>query len=186
MATFLADNLFKCIFLNENDRIQIHISLKFVPRSPIDNKAELVHWRIYVALWGDELTIGFNLLQTIVFVKKCCSAQHLLSYFVWPVRWNRFFKFTYPASGAGYFWQGLWPAKAYFDKYWVDVTTGWAISWNVISCIIISGGKSLDGSTKCCIPGAHQPRTFIFGIKSSEKHQQGYFRWATVIAISGS
>ena len=49
MAAILADNIFKCIFLNENDRIVISISLKFVPRSPIDNKAALVqvmawHW----------------------------------------------------------------------------------------------------------------------------------------------
>ena len=31
----------QCIFLNENDRIQIWISLQFVPRSPIDNKSAL-------------------------------------------------------------------------------------------------------------------------------------------------
>ena len=42
MATILADNNFKCIFLNENDRIPIRISLEFVPRSPIDNKPALV------------------------------------------------------------------------------------------------------------------------------------------------
>ena len=48
MAAILADDIFKCIFLNENDRIPIQISLKFVPRSPIDNKAALVQvmaWR---------------------------------------------------------------------------------------------------------------------------------------------
>ena len=43
MATILADHNFKCIFLNENYRILIQISLKFVPRSPIDNKPALVH-----------------------------------------------------------------------------------------------------------------------------------------------
>ena len=42
MATILADKIFKCIFLNGNDRIQIQISLKFFPRSPIDNKPALV------------------------------------------------------------------------------------------------------------------------------------------------
>ena len=42
MATILADDIFKCIFLNEHDRIPIQISLKFVPRSQIDNKAALV------------------------------------------------------------------------------------------------------------------------------------------------
>ena len=42
MATILADGIFKCIFLNENDIIQIKISLTFVPTSPIDNKPALV------------------------------------------------------------------------------------------------------------------------------------------------
>ena len=42
MAAILADDIFKCIFLNENDQIPIQISLKLVPRSPIDNKSALV------------------------------------------------------------------------------------------------------------------------------------------------
>ena len=42
MAATLADDNFKCVFLNENDRIQIRFSLKFVPRSPINNKPALV------------------------------------------------------------------------------------------------------------------------------------------------
>ena len=44
----LADDNSKCIFLNETDRIPIRISLKFVPRSPIDNKPVLLQvmaWR---------------------------------------------------------------------------------------------------------------------------------------------
>ena len=48
MAAMLADDIFKCIFLNENDRIQIQISLEFVHRSPIDNKPALIQvmaWR---------------------------------------------------------------------------------------------------------------------------------------------
>ena len=76
MATILADDvIFKCILLNENDRIQIQISLKFVPRSSIYNKpalvrvmarhrtavtwtnADAVHWGIYAALRGDEWSI---------------------------------------------------------------------------------------------------------------------------------
>ena len=43
MAAILTDNIFKCIFLFENYRIPIPISLKFVPKSPIDNKPALVH-----------------------------------------------------------------------------------------------------------------------------------------------
>ena len=48
MAANLADDNFKCTFLNENDRILIQISRKFVPRRPIDNKPALVQvmaWR---------------------------------------------------------------------------------------------------------------------------------------------
>ena len=71
MATILADNIFNCIFLNENHRILVESSLQYV--SPIDNKPALVQvmaWRktgekplpgpmmtkfIYAALGGDEL-----------------------------------------------------------------------------------------------------------------------------------
>ena len=48
MAAILADNIFKCIFLNKDDKIPIQISLKLVPRSPIDKKPVLVQvmaWR---------------------------------------------------------------------------------------------------------------------------------------------
>ena len=42
MAAIVADDIFKCISLNENDGIPFQISLKFVPRSPIDIKPALV------------------------------------------------------------------------------------------------------------------------------------------------
>ena len=42
MAAILADDKFSCNFVNENDRIPIQISLKFVPTNPIDNKPALV------------------------------------------------------------------------------------------------------------------------------------------------
>ena len=48
MAAIWADDNFRSIFLNKNDRISIRISLKFVPRSQIDNKTTLVQvmaWR---------------------------------------------------------------------------------------------------------------------------------------------
>ena len=48
VAAILADDVFKCIFLNENYEFPIPISLQFVPRSPIDNKPALVQvmtWR---------------------------------------------------------------------------------------------------------------------------------------------
>ena len=48
MATILADNIFKCSFLNENVRISTKISLKFVNKGRIDNMSALVQlmaWR---------------------------------------------------------------------------------------------------------------------------------------------
>ena len=42
MAAILADDNFNCSFLNENDKIPIPVSLKFFPRSLIDNKSTLV------------------------------------------------------------------------------------------------------------------------------------------------
>ena len=42
MAIILADDIFNCIFLNENDRILIQISLKYVSSSPTDNKPALL------------------------------------------------------------------------------------------------------------------------------------------------
>ena len=42
MAAILADNVFKCIFVNEKFCILIKISLKFVPKGPIDNNPALV------------------------------------------------------------------------------------------------------------------------------------------------
>ena len=48
MAAILADDIFNCIFLNENARIPICISLKYVPRSAIDNKPDVdpIYWCI--------------------------------------------------------------------------------------------------------------------------------------------
>ena len=48
MAAILAEDIFKSIFLNENGKIPIQISLKFIPRSPIHNKPTLfqaMSWR---------------------------------------------------------------------------------------------------------------------------------------------
>ena len=48
MAANLAGHNFRCIFLYENDRILIQISLKLVFSSPIDNKPSLFQvmaWR---------------------------------------------------------------------------------------------------------------------------------------------
>ena len=67
------DDIFRCIFVNEKFCISIRISLKFVPKGPINNKSALVqvmawrrtgdkplpepilnpvYWRLYGALGG--------------------------------------------------------------------------------------------------------------------------------------
>ena len=48
MAAILTYDIFKCVFSNENFRITIQISLKFVPMSPTHNTTALVQvmaWR---------------------------------------------------------------------------------------------------------------------------------------------
>ena len=37
-----ADDIFRCIFMNEKFYILIKISLKFIPKGPIDNKPVLL------------------------------------------------------------------------------------------------------------------------------------------------
>ena len=61
MAAILADDIFNCILLNENDKIPNQISLKLIPMARNRRQAitwtndDPVHWRIYAALGGDEL-----------------------------------------------------------------------------------------------------------------------------------
>ena len=48
MAAIFADDIFECIFMKETFCISIPISLKFVPKGPIDSKSALVQvmaWR---------------------------------------------------------------------------------------------------------------------------------------------
>ena len=41
-GSHFADDIFKCIFVNEKFHMLIKMSLKFVPRDPIDNNPALV------------------------------------------------------------------------------------------------------------------------------------------------
>ena len=50
-----ADDIFRCILLNENVWIPNKISLKFVPKGRILNQWWLVHWRIYASPGLNEL-----------------------------------------------------------------------------------------------------------------------------------
>ena len=49
MTANFAEDIFKCILLNENDKIAIQISMKFVPMGTIDNMPAMVQtmaWRL--------------------------------------------------------------------------------------------------------------------------------------------
>ena len=46
MAAILADDIFRCIFTNEKFYIFIKISLKFVPKGPIDKNPALVQMMV--------------------------------------------------------------------------------------------------------------------------------------------
>ena len=47
IAAILADDISKLIFLNGNGRIPTQISLKCIPKSPVDNKPTLVQVRAW-------------------------------------------------------------------------------------------------------------------------------------------
>ena len=73
MATIMADDIFKCIFLNENDELQFKIHWNLFQESNwqyssigsgnglVPNRRQAItwtnddHWRIIAALEGDEL-----------------------------------------------------------------------------------------------------------------------------------
>ena len=95
-----ADDIFKCIFLNENVWISIEISLKFVPKGPINNIPALVQimaWRrpgdkplsepiminspTHICVSRPQL-VKIQMLVYIVSVGKicCCQPLILLSY----------------------------------------------------------------------------------------------------------
>ena len=51
MTAILTDDIFNCIFLNENYKIRIQISIKYIPRSPIDNTLVASPALIQVMTW---------------------------------------------------------------------------------------------------------------------------------------
>ena len=70
MATMLADDNFKYIFFNENDRILTRISLRFVARSPIDNWWGGIHLRAIPQFYS---TSNCNMCSEITLLKSLLS-----------------------------------------------------------------------------------------------------------------
>ena len=73
-----ADDIFKCIFLNENVWIQIKISMKFVPMGPINNIPSLVQ----IMAWhgpGDKPLSEPMMVSLMMHI--CVTQPH------WPLRY---------------------------------------------------------------------------------------------------
>ena len=69
MAINLADDIFKCIFLNENDRISIQISLNFVPSRPIYHNPALVQKRRQAITWTNDDPVRWRIYEALGGVK---------------------------------------------------------------------------------------------------------------------
>ena len=94
-----ADAIFRCNFVNEKFSILVTISLKFDPKGLVDNRAvNPVHWRIYMALGGDELIqlwFAISSIQTPSWydvTKLSSGMDHFWSILATPHMLNSFVK----------------------------------------------------------------------------------------------
>ena len=78
-----ADNTFKCIFLNENVRISIKFSLKFVSKGPINNISALVQ----IMAWRRSGDMPLSEPMTVSLLTHICVTRpqwaHLKQYSFW-------------------------------------------------------------------------------------------------------
>ena len=84
----LPDDIFKCIFLNENELILIKISLKFVPNGPINNIPALVQIMAW-PWWGDKPL--FEPMMFSLLTQKYVTLPQLVNSLA-PGRCNSHFK----------------------------------------------------------------------------------------------
>ena len=75
------DDIFKYILLNENMRLSIKTSLKFVPKGPIDNILALAHMMAWSRPGDNPLSepVMFSLLT-----QKCVIRPHWVNAIYWP------------------------------------------------------------------------------------------------------
>ena len=66
-----ADDIFRCIFLNENICILIKISLKFVPKGPIDNNPALVEIMARRRIYDKPLSEPMLVQFTDAYIRHC-------------------------------------------------------------------------------------------------------------------
>ena len=69
MAVILEDDIFKCVFLYENEKNLIKISLKLFPKSPNDNKPALVQVMVWSRTGDKPLTEPIMIQFTDVYMR---------------------------------------------------------------------------------------------------------------------
>ena len=80
-----ADNIFKCIFLNENVWIPIKISLRFVPKGPIDNIPALVQIMAWRRPGSKPLS---EPMMVNVLMRICVTQPHWVNTWHYPCFWH--------------------------------------------------------------------------------------------------
>ena len=118
-----ADNIFKCIFLNENPWISFKISSKFVPKGPINN----IPWLVQIMAWPRpgrkplSAPLVVRLLTHVCITRpKWVKGQNVLSFQLLPkfmaIHWCWLsYQIWYLSSSISYdfinffFWQTLVP-----------------------------------------------------------------------------
>ena len=85
-----ADDVFKCIFLNGNLWISIKISLKFVPKGPINNIPALVQIMVWRRTGDKPLSVFFyhSIFLLIFLYEKCCILIQISPKFVPKANWQ--------------------------------------------------------------------------------------------------
>ena len=79
-----SDDIFKCIFLNENGRILIKISLKFVPKVPINNIPALVQ----IMAWRHPGDKPLSELMMVSLLTHICVTRPQWVKSFWVSAWN--------------------------------------------------------------------------------------------------
>ena len=120
------DDIFKCIFLNENVWISIKISLKFVPKGPVDNFPALVH----IMAWrrpGDK-PLSEPMIVSLLTHICVTRPQWVNSLWPWDVIWHQRHRSTL-------YWVMAWCCQApshYPIQFWLIISK---ILWNISPCI---------------------------------------------------
>ena len=98
-----ADDIFECIFLNENIWIPIIISLKFVPKGPINNIPAMVQ----IMAWRHPEDKPLSEPMVVSLPTHICVARPQWVIIICQLVWNLFFSDFIIAQTRNYMWVRL-------------------------------------------------------------------------------